>query len=276
VSPGLAAASQLSKGPAPGTAYFLVAHGSPDPRPGRSLAQLGDQVHALLQAPDWLGTEDAAKSPVGTGVLECHPQPLHEQICDFVRSQRQTVQRLQILPLFLLAGVHVTEDIPQQVALAQEVLERQFKPAASEHGPDGMPQLEMPQLEILPHLGRSPALHRLITEAMAAQPYEAWILLSHGSRRASANGEIEALAQRLGVAAAYWASDPKLDARVQRLVAQGVKRLGVFPYFLFSGSLTDAIAQQVDQLRSPQTEIHLTPALDGWPGLDSVIVSLLA
>ncbi len=201
---------------------------------------------------------------VGTACLECRDQPLHTQIEQFSRSWQMApsatgaAHKLVVLPLFLLSGVHVMEDIPQQIALAQAALGSTVA------------------IETRPAIGSHPKLSRLVTECMAAQPVEAWILLSHGSRRPGANQPMDAMAERLGAIAAYWSVPPNLESRLQELIPLGIRSVGILPYFLFPGATTDAIAQTVAALSQqfPTLQLHLAPPLSASSELTDLLVDL--
>lgn len=198
---------------------------------------------------------------VGVASLECAPIPLQEQIIQFVgplAGSNESPLRLFILPLFLLKGIHVMADIPAAVVQAQQSLG------------------ELVQINTRSPLGTHPGLYRLMTERMARLPVEAWILCSHGSRRLEANQAIDQLAARLGAVTAYWSVPPDLESRIHELMAVGIRRIGIFPYFLFSGKTTDAIAQLVDRLshQFPTLHLHLTPPLDASPELADLVVDL--
>jgi len=169
---------------------------------------------------------------VGVGSLELGLTSLEEQIQYF---GEQTLSRglthLQLLPLFLLPGVHVKEDIPAAVNQAQQSLSTNLR------------------IELRPHLGTHPGLSPLIVNRMADSSVEAWILLAHGSRRQGGNRLIETMARQLRAVPAYWSVPPSLETRITELVAAGYQKIGIVPYFLFSGSTTDAIAQEVARLR---------------------------
>ena len=251
-------------------------HGSRDPRPALAvsdLAQLfaerirhqphsGETAVALVD----LGQErsiPAVLTPpeilVGTASLECHPLRLHEQILEFWRSRSQDSQgRLVILPLFLLPGVHVMQDIPEEIALAQAALGRSV------------------EIQTRPHLGSHPGLRRLLNERTANQPLEAWILLAHGSRRPGANQPIAALADHLGAVSAYWSVSPNLETQVQELSQQGLTRIGILPYFLFPGGITDAIARSVATLvdQHPELHLHLAEPLQASSELADLLLDL--
>ena len=95
------------------------------------------------------------------------------------------------------------------------------------------------------------------------------ILLAHGSRRPGGNAAVESLAKHLGATPAYWSVAPSLADRLaewqirrQQNVTTAIgatavnttaidttaidtTAIEVLPYFLFAGSLTEAIAAQV-------------------------------
>ena len=262
------------------SAYLLLSHGSRDPRPQAAMDALAERFaqkipYAGLQSLATGGEGTIANDPsglttaplpatatiecepplVGTAFLECHPLPLHQQIEQFsdrMQSSFTTVGtgstkpcKIAILPLFLLPGVHVMDDIPQEIALAQEALGDAI------------------ELDLRPAIGSHPGLHRLVTECMATQPVEAWILLAHGSRRSNGNQPVEDLAERLGTLTAYWSVSPSLESRLQELSQLGIRQIGILPYFLFAGGITDAIAQTVETLSQqfPTLKLHLVPPL---------------
>lgn len=202
---------------------------------------------------------ETLKEPlVGTACLEIGAVPLHQQIVAFSqRAQAAGVRRVQIIPLFLLAGVHVMEDIPAEVELARQAL----------------PGL---RLEVCPHLGSHPGLRGLLRHKLRTTAAEGLIVLSHGSRRPGGNAPICALAQGLGGSAAFWAVAPSLDTQVIHYMQSGVQRVAILPYFLFAGSTTDAITHHTEELaeRFPQMGIHLLPPLGPSPELARLVVDL--
>ena len=228
-------------------AYLLVAHGSRDPRPAQIVNHLAEIMAQQL-----------GECPVGTAALDCQPEPLHQQLLDFY----QQVQRpVRILPLFLLPGVHVKEDIPSEVAIARSQL----------------PQTA--SLEILPYLGSHERLCQVLqAQIQAAPPCQTWILLAHGSRRPGGNAPIEALAaqlpERVGgrVRAAYWSVDPRLEQQLQEDERAGYDSVGVLPYFLCPGGLTDAIAEKLEAIARPQ--VILADTLHQSPDLIDILLEL--
>ena len=275
------------------SAYLLLSHGSRDPRPQAAMDALAERFaqkipYAGLQSLATGGENAIAHDPsdlttaplhatatiacepplVGTASLECHPLPLHKQIEQFsdrVKSAFTTASngsakpcKIAILPLFLLPGVHVMDDIPQEMALAQQALGDAI------------------ELDLRPAIGSHPGLHRLVTECMAKQPVEAWIVLAHGSRRSNGNQPVEDLAERLGTLTAYWSVPPSLESRLQELSQLGIRQIGILPYFLFAGGITDAIAQTVETLSQqfPTLKLHLAPPLAASSELTDLLVDL--
>lgn len=260
------------------SAYLLVSHGSRDPRPQIAelrLAQLVRQqlIHAYrepfrrgFRIDEELAGATAVMSRtqdllVGTASLELAPVPLHESIQQFARrAQAAGLKRLQVLPLFLLPGVHVTEDIPTEVALAQQALE------------------EKVVIELQPHLGSRAGIRNLLAEQLSHIPASARLLLSHGSRRAIANRQIDVIASELGAVAAYWSVSPSLAEQVEALFAAGHRQIGILPYFLFAGGITEAITQRVEQLRLafPSVQLLLGEPLGATAQLANLIVEGIA
>jgi len=200
---------------------------------------------------------------VGIAALECAPQPLHLQIQAFCQPWLSTAgmanaYELRLLPLFLLPGVHVMEDIPAEVQRAQAILPANLR------------------ITMQPYLGTQGKLQRLIAEQMARLPVEAWILLSHGSRRRGANQTVESLAEAVGAMTAYWSCAPSLEERLTQLRQAGLRRMAIFPYCLFPGGITDAIAHTIATFSQQFPDLHLTLAepLGANPALVDVLVDL--
>jgi sirohydrochlorin cobaltochelatase len=226
-------------------AYLLVSHGSRDPRPQIAVRQLAEQLRTCLSA------------VIGTAQLELADAPLHVQISDFASQFAGSgIEKVVILPLFLIPGVHVMEDIPAEVALANA------------HG-------TIPAI-VTPFLGSHPTFVNLFAQNRSGSADRA-IILAHGSRRSGGNQIVEELAAKLNIQAAYWSVTPSLTDRVTELVATGASKIEILPYFLFAGGITEAIASSVAQLRSqfPQVELTLGEPIGNSPGLVTAICNLL-
>jgi sirohydrochlorin cobaltochelatase len=227
-------------------AYLLVSHGSRDPRPQIAVSQLAQQL--LLER----------SNLIATAQLELADQPLHLQIVDFAQTcQQDGIDKIVVLPLFLMPGVHVMDDIPAEVAIAEREI-------------NGL------NIAIAPFLGTCPDLTDLFSQNRLDLPDRS-IILAHGSRRAGGNTIVEQLAIKLDLEPAYWSVTPSLTDRVSELVATGATEIGVLPYFLFSGGITDAIAEMVAKLSQqfPQVNIILAEPIGNSPKLVTTIGQIL-
>lgn len=234
-------------------AYFLVAHGSRSPHPQRALKTLAAQVRTA--------TAQSSIEAIGTGNLEFETLSLAEQILQFQASLSSDCEFIHILPVFLLPGNHVRIDIPAEIQTAQAQI-------AQTHS----------QVKVLltPHLGSHPGLKKILLKRMSQTASKTWILMGHGSRRASGNRAIEQLAKSINAHPAYWVSTPGLVEQVDTLISNGTRNFGVLPYFLFSGKITSAIAGQVEELRQryPEMDIELLSPLEPSPELATLLIEL--
>jgi sirohydrochlorin cobaltochelatase len=237
-------------------AYFLIAHGSRD---GRS--RQGLQACATFVS-QYLAEDQALPSPqplVGTGVLEFGEQPLAVQIATFAKAAANAgIRQVFLLPLFLVSGNHVNQDLPEAIYQAQAQIPANVS------------------LTLCPFLGSHPQIALLVQERMGEVPLpcDRWILLAHGTRRLGGNPAIDALATQLGAIPAYWANAPTLETQLQTLASSSTQRIGIFPYFLFTGRTIDAIGQQVLQLQStfPSLDLQLTHPLNPSPLLAKLLL----
>lgn len=228
------------------TAYLLVSHGSRDPRPEIAMQQLAELVRA--QRSDL----------VGTACLELSSQPLHEQMVEFAKGAIDIgCQHIKIIPLFLLAGVHVSKDIPSEVELARGKIGEDMT------------------IHVQPYLGSHPGLIRLLDKRVTIA--EARILLAHGSRRSLSLERVEELASGVEAVAAYWAVPPSLESRVLELVGAGYREIAILPYFLFAGGITDAIATRLLELKLqfPEVSFYLGEPLGASAELADLIWDLM-
>ena len=236
-------------------AYLLLSHGSRDPRPQIAIDQLAQQLSL------WLQQSAVHRLPilVATAQLELATQPLSIQIRDFAhRSQQMGIDRVVILPLFLIPGVHVMDDIPAEVTIAKREIGAGV------------------ELVVTPWLGAHPDLANLFAQHSSDLPRQT-IILAHGSRRAGGNASVEQLARNLDRSVAYWSVTPSLSDRVAELVAAGAREIGILPYFLFAGGITDAISELVSELRAqyPQVQLRLGEPMGNSPKLVGTIGSIL-
>ncbi len=204
---------------------------------------------------------------VGSGVLEFGDRPLSEQIATFAQAAaRDGVETVYLLPLFLMLGNHVQQDLPDAIQEAQA-------------------QTAGINLVLCPSLGSHPDLGQLVQERMAENHCDRWLLLAHGTRRTGGNAPIAALADQLGAVPSYWSTEPSLETQLQAIASyqeyaesspqQGnPQRIGIVPYFLFTGSIIDAIGETVSQLRSkfPKLELQITHPLNPSPLLAKLLL----
>jgi sirohydrochlorin cobaltochelatase len=235
-------------------AYFLIAHGSRDPRSRQGLEACATLVREQLAVH---GTLEQPVPCVGTGVLEFGEQPLAVQISTFAATTaRNGICQVFLIPLFLVSGNHVNQDLPEAIHQAQSQI------------PAGV------SLRLCPFLGSHPDIALLVRERMQETRCDRWILLAHGTRRSGGNGAIDTLAVQLGAMSAYWATAPTLEEQIQALSETTPQRIGIVPYFLFTGSIIDTIGDRVVQLRAKFSalDFHLTQPLNPSPLLARLLL----
>lgn len=272
------------------SARLLVFHGSRNQQYSLAISQLASLVKEqfaqhLLISPEWqkgktIDTENLKKvehSPVAQlktkttlttssqnllplvemAVLEFTDVPLSQSIVNFAQKAiAYNYQKVEIIPVFLSAGVHVREDIPLEIAQAKQKL--------------GETTIS---LELLDYVGNYPQLTALIAQQFTQIAAQRRILLAHGSRLSPGNVASEQLAKEVNATNAYWTVQPDLTSVVQSLVKQNISSIAIVPYFLFSGRITEAIAFQVTELQSkfPQTKLLLGQPLGATPKLAQII-----
>jgi hypothetical protein len=261
------------------SAYLLVSHGSRVPRPQIALDRLAVLVDQKLTAgkgvlansfPQSESTgltegrisllHDRKTTLVKTATLECHPQPLHQQMIDAAHNAHISgFSGLKIVPLFLLPGVHVQVDLPSELVIAKSQLKNLII------------------LELCPYLGSSPHLATFLARQFSQSIRETRIILAHGSRRLGGNTVIENLAHQLNAIPCYWSVAPNLEWVISNLDLKKEKSITILPYFLFSGGITDAIALQVQQLQQnfPQISFKMGSPLGATTELSQLIIDLI-
>ena len=258
------------------SAYLLVSHGSSDPRHKAGLSRIADTMRQSL---DWSLADDLQMTPlvsagmtqpgyitsypvskpfptrspkipccaglpptpvVGTATLEANHLPLAQQIVMFVRRvMAQGVRRVVIVPLFLLPGIHVKEDLPREIAAAQSLLASDL------------------ELLCVPYLGNHACFKRFVASRLKATTADRCLLLAHGSRRRAGNRSVRQLGAILDADVAFWSIDPDLETQVIEMMQQGYQHIAIAPYFLFPGSITDAITRQTEDLAERLSRLSL-------------------
>jgi sirohydrochlorin ferrochelatase len=158
--------------------------------------------------------------PIDSAALELASMPLEDSIVEFAQKAKAAgLKRVKICPLFLLSGIHVSEDIPDRVAKARSQLKGEI------------------ELELIPHLGSLGEMVKLLNAAFARIPAQNRILLAHGSRREYANQKIAEIAVKLNAIPAYWHVLPDLERQISHLVTGEQKRSPFSPTFYLLGGL---------------------------------------
>lgn len=273
------------------TAYLLVSHGSSDPRHQAGLEKLAQGVRQHLGR---LSRSDASAAYkmvpaiasgnashffntfplksrgyaygatsdlplVATATLEATAVPLSQQIEQFARaSLHQGVRQVVIVPLFLLAGIHVREDLPREIEAAMQALPPTIN------------------LVCLPYIGSHGRFKHYVATRLAKSNVDRCVLLAHGSRRAAGNRAIQQLATVLNTEVAFWSVPPDLETRVYDLIQRGYQHIAIAPFFLFPGSITDAITRRTEELAEhfSTLSIRLLPPLGLSQELGKVVAEL--
>ena len=172
--------------------------------------------------------------------LELGELPLHQSLIKFVeQATAQGFERIKVIPLFLAPGVHVTEDIPVEIATAINQINNRVT------------------IELSPYLGKYSGIVKLLSARFAQLSTGSRILVAHGSRLPAVANCTQALGKQLQAAIAYWSIKPSLSQQVATLVAAGQQKIAILPYFLFSGKITKQIASEVARLQNEYPTIEL-------------------
>ena len=226
--------------------HLLITHGSRNVRSQQSAEQLRSHIESYLN-PDQ--SQPRTEQRIEHAVLEGGTTSLQGQILHHAaRARAEGLDRLQLLPLFLTPGVHVMEDLPQEVALAQKQLV------------DRDPSFK---LSTLPYLGHQLQTHpKFLASAWGSESEGAAgvakIVLSHGSGRSDSTLLSEQFADSIGAIPAYWSIEPSLTQTVERLFKEDYEEIQVLLYFLFPGGITAAIKESIVELRQSYPRLNLT------------------
>lgn len=257
-------------------AFFLVFHGSRDSRTQLAAAHLGKLltinfkskniltqqyyrgVDLSFPQPEIVSTIEAPKIPfIDVAALELTPVSLNQSLVKFaLKAHQKGIRRIKVLPLFLIPGIHVREDIPSEIALAIRQLDNKVI------------------VELSPYIGKYSGMVELLSRQFRELSGDARILVAHGSRLPEVAHYYDNLTTQLNALAAYWSVYPSLTQQVTAQIAAGFKKIAVLPYFLFPGRITKAIAEEVKILRTayPQVELILGQPLGASDALAELIV----
>ncbi len=237
---------------------LLVTHGSSDRRHGIAAQILCQRLR------DWFVFHSFHSIIVENVVLEGHELSLADQVMAQLHSARSLgIERSVFVPLFLLPGMHVMEDIPAEIAAVQDRLAIAAESA-------------YPTLSIMPFLGDWPPMELALLDHLRAEPVDLSVdvdvmlgriihrvLLAHGSRLPGSMDRVEAIAQTLRMTTAYWLIEPKLEQRIEELIAGGCNVIEIYPYFLFEGGISEAIDRLIQSFhpRYPHVEFVMHDVL---------------
>ena len=208
---------------------------------------------------------------IEVGFIEFADVLLDEGLDRAARAARAGTGRVLVLPLILNAAGHVKMEIPEAIEHARE------------HCP-GTEFLYGPHLTacdpILDVLRRN--LRKCMSELDMPDPTTTGVvLLGRGSSDRQANGDVAKMARWLMEETDHELVDlaftgitwPRLERAVQRQVLLGMKQVVVLPYYLFTGTLMQRIARQVDHLRQQYPQVRF--AQSSYFGFEKEIFALL-
>ena len=257
-------------------AYLFVFHGSRDSRTQAAASKLQQLLIAEYHSKNILArhnylevnlpkfdqrsatTSNLSVSPlIEMAALELTSVPLSQKLVNFAEiAHRQRLGQIKVIPLFLAPGVHVTEDIPAEIALA--TARSNFKLV----------------FKLSPYLGEYSGIVSLLFRRFAELPAANRVLIAHGSRSWRVADYYQSLANKLNADLAYWSTAPRFGELIRGKIAAGIEKMAIVPYFLFPGKITTAIAQEISILRQeyPQVELNLGRPLGATKALAELIV----
>ena len=267
------------------SAYMLVSHGSRDVRTRWAVEKLAERVYVLLasQSIQAIGVVEYRESNssfflsdsltsiattasmvltnmgcplVETGTLELASLPLHQQIQRFAAEALQAgYKQVKVLPLFLLPGIHVTEDIYAEIEQARAVVGNAIA------------------IEQLSYLGSNDDLTQLWASRLRGEA-DAKIFFSHGTRRRKGNERVEQTAEKLGAMTAYLSMPPCLEEKLEILIMSERRNIIIQPYLLFEGRIMEEMELEVMRLQTkfPQLQLSLGKPLGATAELATLIV----
>ena len=226
---------------------LLVSHGSRSPRPAREKAALADKLRVRFPHVD-----------IHTAYLELMEPSVTQSL---LQMEEERITELMVLPLMLFPAMHVSEDIP-------EIL-RTYR-------------LSGGSMNI--HYGSETGASSRIIEAAAqavrqsgGAEAEGLLLLVKGSSNPAiaARGQevLDALLERLqlprGQLCFTGDKEPGLGETLEAMRTQGLTRLAVCPFLLFSGRLLDRAEQTVADFTAthPEIQVSTAPVLYDQPGV---------
>lgn len=235
---------------------LLIGHGSRE-------SEGNDEIHRFVA--QW-----RARQP-GWNIEVCFIEFAAPSLHDGLQQAGRNARRVLVLPLILNAAGHVKMEIPEAIEHARE------------HCP-GTEFLYGPHLTacdpILDVLRRN--LRKCMSELDMPDPTTTGVvLLGRGSSDRQANGDVAKMARWLMEETDHELVDlaftgitwPRLERAVQRQVLVGMRQVVVLPYYLFTGTLMQRIARQVEHLRQQYPQVRFAQA--SYFGFEKEIFALL-
>lgn len=214
-------------------AILLVGHGTKDPRGQSEFLELADLLAARLPA-----------RTVRACFLELAEPSIGSQIAELAA---QSAQPLTVVPLLLFAAGHAKEDIPQAVAQA-------LRPFAPRRVRLSEPLGDHPKVVELSAMryGQAVASRKPISAEDTAL-----LLVGRGSSDAQTSENLAKIAAARNTTAevaeirqAFLAvTPPRFEQAVDELAATPYRRVVIQPHLLFSGKLTQRIADRAAHLQ---------------------------
>jgi sirohydrochlorin cobaltochelatase len=211
---------------------LLIGHGSRE-------AEGNDEIHAFVA--QWRARQPHWRIEVC--FIEFAAPSLHDGLLAAAHRSRRVI----VLPLILNAAGHVKMEIPEAIEHARE---------------------DAPGTEFLygPHLTACDPILAVLKRRLAKAMGEldmpdptttGVVLLGRGSSDRQANGEMAKMARWLQEETDHELVDlaftgityPRLERVAQRQSLLGMKQVVVLPYYLYTGTLVQRIARQVEHLR---------------------------
>jgi sirohydrochlorin cobaltochelatase len=223
-------------------AVLLCGHGSRDPEALAELEGFAATLRCRLPAADF-----------GIGYLEFARPTIRDALAQLAA---RGARRIRALPAMLFAASHVKNDLPWEV-----------NSFAAEH-----PALEVRlgrDLAIDPKLLRAAAARIAAVEPDAARRGDSLlVVVGRGTNDPDANSNVAKVTRMLWEGMGFgWAetafsgvAHPRVDRTLERAVRLGLRRIVVFPYFLFTGVLVKRIYAQTDAAARRFPEIEFVKA----------------
>lgn len=239
------------------TTILLVGHGSREPSGN-------DEVERFVA--QWRAAHSRWRTEL------CFIEFAEVEVEEGLARAAQGSERVVVVPLILNAAGHVKLEIPAHIARARQ-------------------RFAHVRFDYAPHLGVcEPILavvQRQLRRCMQAldmpDPLTTGVvLLGRGSSDRHANGEMAKMARWLQEESQHEIVDlaftgiafPRLERVVQRQALLGLCQVVVLPYYLFTGTLIQRIARQVEHLRAQYPRMRF--ALGSYFGFEPEIGRLLA